>query len=399
MNRLKKIPKDNSLLTIILVIWIIGVVFLRIYGSKSALPLFIVICGVFLFSLTMFRKTGLITNRSFNYYLIFFIYCSSSFFYALSNEYVMEVWMPMLANVLFMLGVINYCRSLDDIVKFCKIFLFCIFILSIINLSNFTVNRREFMLGGVNSVAVLMVVGIFICIFLNMNKLISFRKLSIYHVYLFSYLIIIILSGSRKILLAIGAAILIYGLFQIKSKKFFKSIISLVVIIGAVYALGYYLMASSFFATSIERFLLATEAGTEGNVEDVSGSEFRLYLIKKGLEYWSDSPIVGHGLNNYRVLSYKDTGLHTYSHNTGVELLSGLGVIGFVLYLIFYLSIFAFLFKARKVIPVDVFSFLVATVLSFLVIGYFQQTYWDVNIHIYFILVIIYIIILKKNRA
>jgi len=70
--------------------------------------------------------------------------------------------------------------------------------------------------------------------------------------------------------------------------------------------------------------------------EDPTGG--RDVFFMDGIRYFIKSPIWGHGINNYRILNGQDTGIYTYSHNTFIELLVGVGPLGIILfYSLFYM--------------------------------------------------------------
>ena len=76
-------------------------------------------------------------------------------------------------------------------------------------------------------------------------------------------------------------------------------------------------------------FLLG--AGTEeGSIN------LRNTMIEYGIEWFKSKPILGYGMDNYRVLYGASTGWTTYSHNNYIELLVGMGLIGTVIYYSFY---------------------------------------------------------------
>jgi O-antigen ligase len=68
--------------------------------------------------------------------------------------------------------------------------------------------------------------------------------------------------------------------------------------------------------------------------QDNSG-RVRLAMIREGVELGIKAPIIGHGINNYRVVS----SFGRYSHNNYIELFTGLGIIGVVLYYLMHLAI------------------------------------------------------------
>ena len=59
----------------------------------------------------------------------------------------------------------------------------------------------------------------------------------------------------------------------------------------------------------------------------------RAYMISLGLEKFVDRPIFGYGLGNYQELLVRaGFGKATYSHNNVIELLTGVGLIGTILF-------------------------------------------------------------------
>lgn len=75
-----------------------------------------------------------------------------------------------------------------------------------------------------------------------------------------------------------------------------------------------------------------------------AGEESRVQLILLGLELFSQSPIIGHGLAQFVELSPT----HHYSHNDLIELLATTGFPGACLYYLIYLSCFSKLWKTLK---------------------------------------------------
>ena len=70
---------------------------------------------------------------------------------------------------------------------------------------------------------------------------------------------------------------------------------------------------------------------------DTSGEEdtSRVTLFQYGMNWFLDNPILGVGINNFRVLSTKTSefaGMSFYAHNNYVELLVDIGIVGIVIY-------------------------------------------------------------------
>lgn len=139
-----------------------------------------------------------------------------------------------------------------------------------------------------------------------------------------------LLTGSRKALLML--AIPLFYFSYKRSKKY--SLLGLVVLVVVV-GVSYYLMMNveALYETigyrTIDMINILT--GNETGFEDNS----RLRLTQLGIKWWQDNPILGVGINCFKVLSNADAqfrGKMFYAHNNYVELLVDVGLVGFILY-------------------------------------------------------------------
>lgn len=152
--------------------------------------------------------------------------------------------------------------------------------------------------------------------------------------------IIVLASGSRT---AIG--VLIVGIFfniflknRIRKKYRYLYIIPITVMI--IYVLSKF---SIFYPIRL-RFLELYGAFSNDSGDGV----LRLNMVKWGLKWFSEKPILGYGIGNYGELLKNKIGSDTYSHNNFIELLVGTGLIGFLLYYSVYIYIFYNLYKDTK---------------------------------------------------
>jgi len=72
----------------------------------------------------------------------------------------------------------------------------------------------------------------------------------------------------------------------------------------------------------------------DGKVE--ASALYRESLIQYGIEWFKESPFFGYGLENFRVLNSIDYGNNVYAHNNFIEILVGLGLVGFLIYYFLY---------------------------------------------------------------
>ena len=104
----------------------------------------------------------------------------------------------------------------------------------------------------------------------------------------------------------------------------------------------------------------------------------RLNMARLALEYFKESPIIGHGLNSFKYHVY----YYTYSHNNYTELLSGVGIIGLIIYYVPMLVIYIKSFAVRKKYPEDsIIPIAFLTMLFVLDVG--NVSYFLVSNHVF----------------
>jgi len=77
------------------------------------------------------------------------------------------------------------------------------------------------------------------------------------------------------------------------------------------------------------------ESAIEGTSSYGSTGE-RITFIKEGIEFFSHNPFLGSGINTFMVMDKT----HHYSHNNYIELLVGMGLVGFFIYYMLHIMIF-----------------------------------------------------------
>ncbi|WP_335341999.1 O-antigen ligase family protein [Bacillus alkalicola] len=88
----------------------------------------------------------------------------------------------------------------------------------------------------------------------------------------------------------------------------------------------------------------------------------RLNMIKWGFGWFLESPIWGYGIGNYRMLLFEVIGRESYAHNNFIELLVGVGIIGFILYYFMYFYVFYNLYQLiKKKVPFAITLFALFT--------------------------------------
>lgn len=145
----------------------------------------------------------------------------------------------------------------------------------------------------------------------------------------------VVASGSRKGFLGVLAFFVLWYLFTQLHKIRRNPLIPIALVL---------LLAAGLYAT-VDVVLDNTFLGKRFGERDLDrGYAVRMQMYLDGLQMVSDSPIFGVGLNNYRLLS--STGL--YSHSDYIEVASGTGIVGMLLYYSFYLTLWLRLGRLKK---------------------------------------------------
>ncbi len=149
----------------------------------------------------------------------------------------------------------------------------------------------------------------------------------------FSVLTSVVISGSRQtLLLALVFYICMCCDFLIRYKLTLSRIISIILLSGLILitVTAFYQYIFAFMYNNIysfQRLLLGTQEAS---------ARIRTELIKIGLNLFVNKPIFGYGLDNFRPVS----GSTYYPHNTYIDLLVSLGILGLISYYLIYFDMF-----------------------------------------------------------
>lgn len=147
--------------------------------------------------------------------------------------------------------------------------------------------------------------------------------------------VLVYYTASRKAILMVALGISLFYYLKHPTKK----IRNLLVIMVGIY-ISYMLLMNvdalyNAIGWRIEGALALLQKGGKAD----SSALLRARYIQVGVNAWKKSPIIGYGINNYRVINLIETGHFTYSHNNFVEILVGVGGIGFLIYYSYYIKV------------------------------------------------------------
>jgi len=179
-----------------------------------------------------------------------------------------------------------------------------------------------------------------------------------------------ILSNSRAGITSMSLSLLaIFLYFWIQREKQTLRNVAIVVACGIISCLLFSNILELFYASSPNTF--DSTAIT---------SIYRFSIFQDALRFFSLSPIIGHGINSFSglmrtkinpFLDYYDTGI-THAHNIFLNILSELGIVGILLYVLFLILVL----KGR---PVSRSFFFKVSFISFLIHNLYEYNFLQVQ--------------------
>lgn len=279
-------------------------------------------------------------------------------------------------NLIMTFCIVQYIYLTQNVYKVLKITEYSIFIISLLvvlfSLDTIEGNRLGEVTDTINSnrLGILCGFAIILCLyFINEYK----QNKGWYFLRICIYLIIILLTGSRKSLLMVLFAFMLWSV--IKGPKVFLTFIASSIFIVAI--LYFVLMKIPLFYNIVgHRFedlfeLLETNSTDDGSIND------RQELIKIGWQYILKKPWTGYGYDCFKTISGLGWNgvFFYYSHNNYIELLFSGGILAFVLYYLGVVYLLASIIKKAR--QNKCMQYLLIILLSKLIIEYTYVSYHE----------------------
>lgn len=379
------IKSKNTSLDFIFSIIFLFLIYFDMNSSGGSYWKLLVISIMFL--TVCFKHKALKVSKILGIYFVFYILNIASGLYGLTNEYFIGNFAILTSMFMIMLSFPTLLNTKEKINNFMKFIILFGVILSIYSISLTDVSRlmngiyfaENILLeriGNRNDVA--MAIGLAF----NFSLYFFLHKKKRINVFIMLIMFIaILLTGSRKGLLFSVTPFfinLIYIFITTKKikKRFRYIILSIILILLVYYALFHIEFMYNNIGFRIEnavRSIVLNQETTESSLNS------RGNMIDSGLRYFKEKPLIGYGLENFRVLYGHETGLETYSHNNFVELLVNNGLIGFISYYLFYILIIINNFNKLKNSKLsdekDYRAFLISLLISILIIDFTMISY------------------------
>ena len=336
----------SAVINIVLFLYIISLYFFTFLPGLNNISNAVAAVFIFLVAMKMLiEKRKVIFNRFLFFYLFFIIICIISYFYAIDQMIVLIMTRSLLLYFIFIVFLINYVDNYDKLITLLNYFIYAGLFAAIYLLINSEINNMQRLgglLGNINEIGIIIGISALFSLYF-----ILFQKRYLYLLPAMVCVVMVLDTGSRAALvLVIFSSVL---LFYFNDKNSFKGRIKSITLVILLLFLFWYLLFNVpyFYQIAGQRVentlkFIRNERVTEGSIT------IRIYMVRYGLELFKESPLIGYGINNYRVLLGKDIGRITYAHNNYIELLVGLGILGAIIYYSIYANAVICLLKSKN---------------------------------------------------
>lgn len=347
MNKIRTLQVTN-IYYFFLLLYIIAITTYQLGTGFDAI--FVRIAFVIWFLFTIFLNKKIEINGLLKWGMLFWGYYFLSMLWAYDKSdtlYYINSCIQILGIFLCIPLIIKDKKNMNDILKLILIALVysCIILLIRTPRDMWGTDNIGMVMGlHRNAIGIRLSIGFLTCIyfihlFKNQTKK---RNIKIIVLILMSLLFatIALLTGSRKALVSL---VLGFISFELINSKGIKLIFKILVVVLICCLVGYIIFNNellySALGSRIEHMILTIQGANRLGQTDGSLLQ-RQYYIKQAQYLFSLNPLIGYGGNNFitymREIGYSHI---AYSHNNFWELLSTLGILGFLLYYFMWIKL------------------------------------------------------------
>lgn len=359
--------------------------------AYSWVNIFIVLFITFMFLRCMKSGGKIAWDRTFKWPILFIIICFISIIYSYATNDTVDRCRRMLIMLALMLAVFQFVQtSEENLVRGLKVFIWSGFLASIYLFMHSNVLREMRIGRAIGDPNLVGFTFVFAC-----TMAIHFFKEEKSKLYIFPIVSMgaaIILTGSRASFgLLIAAIVANVYLTAYQRKWNILKVTFITLIIGGVVVWGLYLVMNvPVLYNVLGMRLLSFYQITHGmqSVYNESSTQTRMIFIQRGFEWFLNSPfLLGHGINSFP--SYNATfsiGWYSFSHCDYIEILSGVGIPGFIFFFAPYLTWIKDFFKRGESKNQKYKILMLSLVIEFLLGEIFLCTYYEKGTWILFAL-------------
>lgn len=289
------------------------------------------------------NSNSFIINIHTIWYLIFIAYCITSLLWAFDFEATIKPIEKMIQILVITYCIQIYIKNESDFERVLDLLIFTGVIMSAYILINTPVSEwSSGFLGSVtgyntNSTGIFLAVIVVISAYkgLVLNK-------KLYLIFTAAFMFMVIMTSSRKSLFISILGLISLVVLNTKKKHYALHVFLIFGIAGlllfAIFNVPYLYNTVGFRLSSMAKFF------TEDSTADSSLAQ-RTFFIDIGSKIFLEHPVIGIGLNNFSAYLSQYSSISLYAHNNYIELASGLGTVGLIMYYWFYLYLFVKLLK------------------------------------------------------
>lgn len=212
-----------------------------------------------------------------------------------------------------------------------------------------------------------------------------------------SCLIVVSATGSRKafVMLVIGILyIMLYKPYEQKMKKGISKYIVLLLSVSVLVVMVIIIGQSGFFEGTLER-MDGLIASLTGKGEEDSSSMIRAYYRMLGFQQFSETPLLGIGMGNARLLALEYTANDCYLHCNYAEVAANGGVLGLLVVYWIYIVLIRREIDLLKTDPYAVMILLI--IILNLILDYGNVSYYSKDTYFMLMICCLHIDSCKKS--
>lgn len=337
-------------------------------------------------------------KRYFTWYVVFAIFACASVLWSLDAGFAVKMIPSVLALAIFCVAIVYYAEDKNQVHKLVVFYLLsnllaALNILIFFAFTNGTPANRIGQITGVFSNTIVQTIAFSIVVSIYLATRIGKGR----RYYLMAAVVLaiaVIISESRKAVLIpiIGVAIV----FLLKKKTHREKKIYMYGFFAVVALIVVAILANVGFRTEMANLFSSTFLGADTGDWSIY---LRNFFRETAIDLWRQHPVFGAGLNNFAYYVSTETWYNTarYAHNNFVELLSGLGIIGFVLYYWIYVYVISKLAGAIIRRKGDAVALAVALVVPLLIFDWGVVSYSGVMYNV--LIFVSYYIVVNMDKV
>ena len=301
-------------------------------------------------------KNRIINDFIFTWAIAFTLWVLSSLILAINSGKVLED-VKYLIKIIVILGYGIYILKKDQSIKFLVLSMIFSTLISIsMILPNIVISgesqilsRAQIIIRGVEVNTNQVCPSIAFAVIFLMYQIKICKKMSYKILYFFMaalFVMTILFLGARGSLLIVLIGIMLSALSG-SGKSVIRNVIFAFILIIIMLIM---VMNIPFLYEAIGNRIVDTVNLILGNTyvsENQKSDNFRMMLISNGWNMFLKRPLLGYGSGNYASINLVEFDVKYYSHNNYIELLTGLGIVGTIIYYLFHFRLIFLIFVNR----------------------------------------------------